>query len=297
MAEAYIIDAVRTPVGRRGGGLSQVHPADLGGHSIKALIERTGIDPGAVDDVIFGERRQHRPPGRRHRPHVLARGRASRARARHDHRPPVRLRPAGRALRRAGRDVGHPGPGRRRRRAEHEPDPDHVGDARRASSTATRRRSPSSPGWQARYGDQEVSQFRGAELIAEKWDISREDMEAVRGRSRTSARCQRAAEGRFENEIVPLGDCTFDEGPREPNWEKIRSLPTLVPGGRRHRRGVEPDQRRIGRAARRRRAGGEGPRAEAACAHPPHQRARRRPHLHADRTDPRDRVRARARPG
>ena len=54
MAEAYIIDAVRTPVGRRGGGLAQVHPADLGAHSISALIDRTGIDPGAVDDVVFG---------------------------------------------------------------------------------------------------------------------------------------------------------------------------------------------------------------------------------------------------
>src|SRR5436305_10711971 len=54
MTEAYIVDAVRTPVGRRGGGLSQVHPADLGAHSIRALVERTGIDPGAVDDVIFG---------------------------------------------------------------------------------------------------------------------------------------------------------------------------------------------------------------------------------------------------
>ena len=51
---AYIIDAVRTPVGRRGGGLSQVHPADIGAHSIKSLIERTGVDPNAVDDVIFG---------------------------------------------------------------------------------------------------------------------------------------------------------------------------------------------------------------------------------------------------
>ena len=54
MAEAYIVDAVRTPVGRRGGGLSQVHPADLGAHTIKALVERTGIDPAAVDDVVFG---------------------------------------------------------------------------------------------------------------------------------------------------------------------------------------------------------------------------------------------------
>ena len=54
MAEAYIIDAVRTPVGKRGGGLSQAHPADLGAHVIRALMERTGVDPGAVEDVIFG---------------------------------------------------------------------------------------------------------------------------------------------------------------------------------------------------------------------------------------------------
>ena len=54
MPEAFIVDAVRTPVGRRGGGLSKMHPADLGAHSIKALILRTGIDPAAVDDVVFG---------------------------------------------------------------------------------------------------------------------------------------------------------------------------------------------------------------------------------------------------
>ena len=88
-----------------------------------------------------------------------------------------------------------------------------------------------SPGWRQRYGDQEVSQFRGAEMIAEKWDISRDDMEAFAVESHERALRARA-EGRFENEIVPLGDCTFDEGPREPNWEKIRSLPTLIEGGR-----------------------------------------------------------------
>ena len=61
MTEAFIIDAVRTPVGRRGGGLSQVHPADLGAHSIKALIDRTGVDANAVDDVVFGDwTSQHR---------------------------------------------------------------------------------------------------------------------------------------------------------------------------------------------------------------------------------------------
>lgn len=54
MAEAYIVEAVRTPVGRRKGGLSAVHPADLGAHVVRALVERTGIDPAAVDDVVFG---------------------------------------------------------------------------------------------------------------------------------------------------------------------------------------------------------------------------------------------------
>src|ERR1700712_514044 len=54
MPEAYIIDAVRTPVGRRGGSLASMHSADLGAHSLSALVERTGIDPGAVDDVILG---------------------------------------------------------------------------------------------------------------------------------------------------------------------------------------------------------------------------------------------------
>src|SRR5881227_899141 len=54
MPEAYIVDAVRTPVGKRGGGLSQIHPADLGAHILRALVERTGIDPAVVEDVVFG---------------------------------------------------------------------------------------------------------------------------------------------------------------------------------------------------------------------------------------------------
>lgn len=54
MAEAYIVDAVRTPVGKRGGSLAAAHPADLGAASLSALVERSGIDPAAVEDVIFG---------------------------------------------------------------------------------------------------------------------------------------------------------------------------------------------------------------------------------------------------
>src|SRR4051812_9006520 len=47
--EAFIIDTVRTPVGRRGGALSQVHPADLGAHTLRELMTRTGVDPAAVE--------------------------------------------------------------------------------------------------------------------------------------------------------------------------------------------------------------------------------------------------------
>src|SRR3954454_2598426 len=54
MAEAYLVEAVRSPVQRRGGALSGVHPADLRAHVLKALVERSGIDPSAVDDVVFG---------------------------------------------------------------------------------------------------------------------------------------------------------------------------------------------------------------------------------------------------
>jgi acetyl-CoA C-acetyltransferase len=88
-----------------------------------------------------------------------------------------------------------------------------------------------STGWVKRYGTQEVSQFRSAEMIAEKWDISRDDMEdfAVESHER-ALRAQ--AEGRFEREIEPYDGLDRDEGPREPNWDKIRSLPALVEGGR-----------------------------------------------------------------
>ena len=54
MAEAYIVDAVRSPTGRRKGGLAQIHGADLGAHVLKAIVERNGIPDNEYDDVIFG---------------------------------------------------------------------------------------------------------------------------------------------------------------------------------------------------------------------------------------------------
>src|SRR5437899_1982542 len=54
MRDAVIVGAVRTPVGKRNGALSAVHPADLSAVTLNAIVERTGIDPGLVDDVVWG---------------------------------------------------------------------------------------------------------------------------------------------------------------------------------------------------------------------------------------------------
>jgi len=101
-----IIDAVRTPVEERR-RLSQVHPADLGAHSIKALMERTKVDPAAVEDVIFGCVDTIGPQAG----DIAARAGwwpACRRKCRHDHRSTMRILPAGDPLRRAGRDEAAP---------------------------------------------------------------------------------------------------------------------------------------------------------------------------------------------
>src|SRR5690606_16002907 len=89
-----------------------------------------------------------------------------------------------------------------------------------------------SEGWARRYGDAEVSQFNGAEMIARDWDISREEMERFAYESHQRA-IRAIDEGRFEREIVPYGDVTTDEGPRrDTTLEKMAGLKTLVDGGR-----------------------------------------------------------------
>ena len=93
-----------------------------------------------------------------------------------------------------------------------------------------------SPGWRARYGDQEVSQFRSAEMIAEKWDLSREDLEEFALASHERA-LTAIAEGRFDREVVPVAlpdgqHLTTDQCPRETSLEKMAGLEPLAPGGR-----------------------------------------------------------------
>ena len=230
MTEAFIVDAVRTPVGRRGGGLSQVHPADLGAHVLKAIVDRNDFDPAAVEDVIFGCVDAIGPQaGDIARTAWLAAGLPEEV-------PGTTVdRQCGssqQAVHFAAQGV-----------MSGTQDLVIAGGVQNmsmipisAAMTVAEQFGFTDPfststGWVERYGTQEVSQFRGAELIAEKWDISRDDMEAFAVESHERA-IRARAEGRFEKEIVPFGDATFDEGPREPNWDKIRSLKPLVEGGR-----------------------------------------------------------------
>jgi len=230
MAEAYIIDTVRTPVGRRGGGLSQVHPADLGAAALNELMTRTGIDPGAVEDVVFGCLDTIGPQaGDIARTCWLAAGLPL-------HVPGTTVdRQCGssqQAVHFAAQGV-----------MSGTQDLVVAGGVQNMSQIPISSAMvvaeqfgftdpfSGSKGWVDRYGTQEVSQFRGAEMIAEKWDISRDDMEQFAVQSHERA-IRAREEGRFENEIFAFNGLSHDEGPREPNWEKIRSLPTLVEGGR-----------------------------------------------------------------
>jgi acetyl-CoA C-acetyltransferase len=230
MPEAYIVDAARTPVGKRGGGLSQVHPADLGAHAIRAVVERSGIDPAAVEDVFFGCVDALGPQaGDVARTCWLAAGYPEEVPGttidRQCGSSQQAVHFAAQAVMSGTNDVIMAGGVQNMSMI---PISSAMTVAEQFGFTDP---FTTSEGWVARYGTQEVSQFRGAEMIAEKWGVTREEMEAFAIESHERAlRAQR--EGRFEREIVPLAGVTADEGPREPNVEKIRSLPTLVEGGR-----------------------------------------------------------------
>jgi acetyl-CoA C-acetyltransferase len=230
LSEAYIVEAVRTPVGRRGGGLSQVHPADLGAAALRALVERSGIDPSAVEDVVFGSVDTIGPQaGDIARTCWLAAGLPEEVPGTTVDRQcgsgQQAVHFAAQAVMSGTADVVVAGGVQSMSQIPI--------SAAMLAGQAYGFEDPfrGSTGWVARYGTQEVSQFRSAEMIAEKWAITRDEMEAFAVESHERA-IRARAEGRFEGEIVAVGEAVADEGPREPNWEKIRSLPPLTEGGR-----------------------------------------------------------------
>lgn len=231
MPEAYIIDAVRTPVGRRGGALAQTHSADLGGHVIEALFQRSGADPNAVDDVVFGCCDTiGSQAGDIARTAWLVAGMP-------EHVPGVTIdRQCGssqQAVHFAAQGV-----------MSGTADLIVAGGVQNMSaipiSSAMVAGEPfgfstpfaESPGWRARYGDQEVSQFHAAELIADNWGLSRAAMEEFAYTSHQRAIAAVDA-GRFDREIAPVGDFAVDEGPRrDTSVEKMSGLKPLQEGGR-----------------------------------------------------------------
>ncbi|MEU4228359.1 acetyl-CoA C-acetyltransferase [Nonomuraea sp. NPDC026600] len=231
MNEAYIVGAVRTPVGRKNGGLARAHPADLGARVLEELMTRTGADPAAVEDVVFGCVDTIGPQaGDIARTCWLAAGLpeevpgvtidrqcGSSQQALHFAAQAVlsgtsdlvvaggvqnmSMIPISSAML-AGRALGHDTP------------------------------FGGSKGWLSRYGAQEVSQFTGAEQIAAKWDISRQDMEAFAYESHRRA-IAAIDDGRFADQLTPYEGVTADEGPRRDTTPaRMAGLKPLVADGR-----------------------------------------------------------------
>jgi acetyl-CoA C-acetyltransferase len=230
LSEAYLVEAVRTPVGRRGGGLSRVHPADLGAIVLRELVDRSGVDPAAVEDVVFGCVDTIGPQaGDIARTCWLAAGLPEEVPGTTVDRQcgsgQQAVHFAAQAVMSGTADVVVAGGVQSMSQIPI--------SAAMLAGQAYGFEDPfrGSTGWVERYGTQEVSQFRAAELIAEKWAIARDEMEAFAVESHERA-IRARAEGRFDGEIVAVGEAVADEGPREPNWEKIRSLPPLTEGGR-----------------------------------------------------------------
>src|SRR5689334_13091643 len=226
MPEAYIVDAVRAPVTRRGGGLAVAHPADLGAHVIKAVLDRANADPAQVDDVVFGCVDTVGPQaGDIARTAWLAAGLPESV-------PGVTVdRQCG-----SSQQAVHFAA-----QAVLSGTQDLVVAAGVESMSVVTMGStltlamqagmpaPFGPGWRERYGDQEISQFRGAQLICEQWGFKRSQLEEFALESHQRA-VRAIDEGRFASQIVPLDGFGEDEGPRrDTSLEKMAGLAPLRP--------------------------------------------------------------------
>ncbi|MFW5417634.1 acetyl-CoA C-acetyltransferase [Nocardiopsis sp. CNT-189] len=232
MAEAYIVEAVRTPVGRRGGGLAGVHPADLGAHALSALIDRSGADPSAVDDVVLGCVDTLGPQaGDVARTAWLAAGLPEEVPGvtvdRQCGSSQQAVHFAAQAVLSGTADLVAAGGVQSMSQVP-------IGAAMTAGEAFGHAGGPflGSRGWVRRYGTGAVDQFRGAEMIAEQWGLTRERMEAYALESHRRAAAAADA-GRFAAETAPCAGLAADEGPRrDTTRERMAALPELVPGGR-----------------------------------------------------------------
>src|SRR5579875_1980717 len=202
MAEAYIVDALRTPTGKRKGSLAHLHGADLGAHAIKTLVERNPIPAEDYDDVIFGCLDAIGPlAGNIARTCWLAAGLPL-------HVPGVTVDRqcgssqqavhfAAQAVMSGNQDVVIAGGVQTMTQIP-------ISSAMLAGQ-ALGFTDPfsGSEGWRARFGNAPVSQFHAAQMIADHWNLSREAMEAFALESHRRA-VVAIEEGRFTREIVPF---------------------------------------------------------------------------------------------
>ncbi|MFC7787482.1 acetyl-CoA C-acetyltransferase [Microbacterium sp. MAHUQ-60] len=230
MADAYIVEAVRTPVGRRGGGLSQVHPVDLGAHIVRELVARTGVDPTAIDDVIFGVVDQIGAQSTNvARTIALGAGLPESVPAvtvdRQCGSSQQAVHFAAQAVRSGDMDLVVAG-------GVEVMSLIPIAASAFVGAEAGMGLPRESQSWVDRYGEQEISQFRGAGLIAEEWSITREAMEhwALQSHQRAAAAID---QGLFEQEIAPYGGVSTDEGVRRDTTRaKMAALAPLVEGSR-----------------------------------------------------------------
>jgi acetyl-CoA C-acetyltransferase len=230
MPEAYIVEAVRTPTGKRNGSLAGVHPADLGASIIKALLNRTGVDPSAVEDVVFGCVDAIGPQaGDIARTCWLAAGLPQEVPGttidRQCGSAQQAIHFAAQGVMSGTQDLVLAGGVQNMSQIPI--------SAAMLAGQAFGFNDPfsGSVGWRERYGAQEINQIKSAEMIAEKWGISRLDMEIFALESNRRAEMA-VTTGRFDPEMAPVGDFARDETVRMgTTLEKMATLKPVREGG------------------------------------------------------------------
>ncbi|MGM7283222.1 acetyl-CoA C-acetyltransferase [Pseudomonas guariconensis] len=225
MPEAYIVDALRTPTGRRKGGLAHIHAADLGGHVLRALVERNSIPDEDFDDVIFGCVDTIGPlAGDIARTAWLAAGLSDAVPGttvdRQCGSSQQALHFAAQAVMSGTQDVVIAGGVQTMTQIP-------ISSAMTAAEPlGFTNPFTGSEGWVRRYGSTPPTQFRSAQMIAEHWQLSRQALEAYSLESHR--RALRAIEqGYFTREIVPLAGVEHDETPRHTSLDKMAELDIL----------------------------------------------------------------------
>ena len=223
--EAYIVDAIRTPIGRRRGRLSQVHAADLGAHVLTALVKRHAIPEADYDDVVFGCVDTIGPlAGNIARTCWLATGFSDLVPGttvdRQCGSSQQAVHFAAQAVMSGTQDVVIAGGVQTMSQIP-------IASAMIAAETLGFSDPFSgSAGWVARYGSEPPTQYKSAQMIADRWHLSREDLEAFALTSHQRAR-HASKTGRFDREIVPLAGLEQDETVRDTSLEEMAALPFL----------------------------------------------------------------------